>query len=68
MGALILLLILVALDLVVIRWGVDSRTLDAPHDRNWWPNPRAQPSTIRHSKKRLDDAPAHDQTPRRRPH
>jgi hypothetical protein len=38
MGALIFLLILVALDLVTIWWGVDTRTSDDPRDRYWWPN------------------------------
>ena len=38
MGALIFLLIFVALDLVAIRWGVDTRTSNDPRDRYWWPN------------------------------
>ena len=38
MGALIFLLIFVALDIVAIRWGVDTRTSNDPRDRYWWPN------------------------------
>ncbi len=38
MGALVFLLIFVALDLVAIRWGVDTRTSNDPRDRYWWPN------------------------------
>ena len=38
MGALVFLLIFVALDLVAIRWGADTRTSNDPRDRYWWPN------------------------------
>ena len=38
MGALAFLLILVALGLAAMRWGVDTRTSHDPRDRYWWPN------------------------------
>ena len=38
MGALIFLLLLAALGLAAMRWGVDARTSDDPRDRYWWPN------------------------------
>jgi hypothetical protein len=38
MGALIFLLVLVALGLAAIRWGVDSRTSHDRRDRYWWPD------------------------------
>ncbi len=38
MGALAFLLIVVALGLAAMRWGVDTRTSHDPRDRYWWPN------------------------------
>jgi hypothetical protein len=38
MGALIFLVLLVALAIAAIRWSVDTRTSDDPRDRYWWPN------------------------------
>jgi hypothetical protein len=38
MGALIFLLLLVALDLAATWWGVDTRTSPDRRDRYWWPN------------------------------
>jgi hypothetical protein len=38
MGALIFLLLLVALGLAAIRWGVDTHASHDARDRYWWPN------------------------------
>jgi hypothetical protein len=38
MGALIFVLIVVALGLAATRWGVDTRTAHDPRDRYWSPN------------------------------
>ena len=37
MGALVILAVLIALDLIVPRWGVDSRSSRDARDRYWWP-------------------------------